>query len=156
MTGFGTKLAIGSCGGLTLACLLGVGLANFTESGAFAFYKQPRMAAWAPVQVAEAAPAPETVYPGSYGLYTVTPRSQVDAIYPIRDMVEFEPDPVEPAREAIARIPLPEPAAEQPREPAQPATPSEADAPSTAGPWVTAEEEAAPPEAPAEPVSTIY
>ena len=156
MTGFGTTLAIGSCGGLTLACLFGVGLANFTESGAFAFYKQPRMAAWAPVQVAEAGPRPETVYPGSYGLYTVTPRSQVDAIYPIRDMVEFEPDPVEPAREPVSYAPRIEPAAEQAREVVEPAAASQAEPLSTDGPWVIAEEESEPAEAPTEPVSAVY
>lgn len=151
MVALRAKLAIGSLGGLTLAGLLGAGLANYTESGAFAFYKQPRMAAWAPVQTAEAAPPPETVYPGSHGLYTATPRSQVDQVYPERDMVVFEPDPVEPAPATEAT--LPEPAVEQPREPAAPA---EVDKPSTGEPWVTAGEDAPPPEAPAEPVSAIY
>lgn len=153
MVALRAKLAIGSLGGLALAGLLGAGLANYTESGAFAFYKQPRIAAWAPVQTADAAPPPETVYPGSYGLYTVTPRSQVDQVYPVRDMVVFEPDPVEPASAPAPEAALPEPAVEQPREPAAPV---EADAPSTGEPWVTAGEDAPPPEAPAEPVSAIY
>ncbi|NIJ20383.1 hypothetical protein FHS95_002075 [Sphingomonas naasensis] len=42
------KLGLGFVGICACGTMAGIGLANYTESGSFQFYRQARMAAWEP------------------------------------------------------------------------------------------------------------
>ena len=44
----GAKLALFGIGTCLAGCVGGIGLANYTESGAFGFYREAQMAEWAP------------------------------------------------------------------------------------------------------------
>ena len=79
----GVKLAMASGVGLALAGLLGIGLANYAESGAFEFYKQPRITA-SGSEIATGGMSPtETSYSPAYPDHQPAPTSRIDALYPV-------------------------------------------------------------------------
>ena len=83
---FFAKLAIGSLGIGIGGMLAGIGLANYTQSGSFEFYRQARVAEWEPTLPPQPTPVESTDLAfGSDRRATganAAPEAEVASLYP--------------------------------------------------------------------------